>query len=94
MIGVVVALLMTVSGYETLNAAIVMEDGFIRATNDNQVHNALLWQTYTQHPGHGSCILYEDFSLGGDCSREGLDPDGDLILDGYRDYTTLEIDYD
>lgn len=92
---VIVSLLVSTSGYSVFTAVQYQYDGgVVRAYNDNQVANALIWQSFKQHPTQGSCTLYEDWSLGGDCSRIGLDPDADVSLDGYPTYTSLLIDYD
>lgn len=89
---IVIMLITNVYGQSTLGAALYMPDGGVAyAWNDNQVYNAMTFQNYLESPELGTCILYEDFSLSGDCASVELDPDMDTNIDGR---ISILIDYD
>lgn len=64
----------------------------IVATNDNQVWNAEVFMDYRLDPSHGSCYIFEDFSLEGTCATWERDPDDDYALNGiYNDLTGFPV---
>lgn len=64
----------------------------IVSQNDNELWNAEVWYEYRLDPSRGSCTIYEDFSLAGDCATWERDPDDDAVVNGiYNDKTYYPV---